>query len=185
METWELHGCHGTETDFFFFFYQRWRAGIMVYFVVGEEWRLQQVELDNNVTWHTDDVYFTSVQIKNFNTKSVVIKEWSFYYCLNWLTFCEFGIVSVSVTGSEMTDSELSLLAVVSRCWSMDSLIGSVCTWNVKWETHLEGEASIYLLSVVCCSQKLCWTRFAGWFSWLFPAWLQWNDLFRCCNQLR
>lgn len=88
----------------------------MVYFVVGEEWRLQQVELDNNVTWHTDDAYFTSVQIKDFNTKSVVIKESSFYYCLNRLTFCEFGIVSVSVTGSEMADSELSLLAVVSRC---------------------------------------------------------------------
>lgn len=88
----------------------------MVYFVVGEEWRLQQVELDNNVTWHTDDVYFTLVQIKDFDTKSVVIKESSFYYCLNRHTFCEVGIVSVSVTGSEMTDSELSLLAVVSCC---------------------------------------------------------------------
>lgn len=88
----------------------------MVYFAVGEEWRLQQAELDNNVTWHTDVVYLTLVQIKDFDTKSVVIKESSFYYCLNRLTFCEFGIVSVSVTGSEMTDSELSLLAVVSRC---------------------------------------------------------------------
>lgn len=88
----------------------------MEYFVVGEEWRLQQVELDNNVTRHTDDVDFISVQIEDFDTKSVVIKESSFYYCLNRLTFCEFGIVSVSVTGSEMTDSELSLLAVVSHC---------------------------------------------------------------------
>lgn len=111
-------------------------------------------------------------------------KSQVFYYCLNWITLCEFGIVSVSVTGSEMTDCELPLLAVVSRCWSMDSMIGSVCTQNVKWETHLKGEPSFYLLSVVCCSQKLCWTWFAGWFSWLVPVGLQWCDLFQYWDKL-
>lgn len=116
------------------------REGLVSMVVRGER-RQQLVGLDN--TSHGRGAlmtfFFILVQIKDLNIESVVTKESSFYYCLNWINLFESGTVSVSVTGSEMTDSELSLLAVVSRCWSMDSMIGSVCTQNVKWETHLKG----------------------------------------------
>lgn len=104
--------------------------------------------------WLARDVYFVWIKcllddiILNFK-KNVKKKK------LNGITLSGFGIDSVSVTGSETTDSLLSLLAVASGCWSMDSMIGSVCTQNVKWETHLKGEASFYLLSAVFCSQEL------------------------------
>lgn len=130
-----------TEADFF---NQTWRASIY-----GSEGGKEAAAggTGQHVTWAWR--IFILVQIKDLNIESVVTKESSFYYCLNWINLFESGTVSVSVTGSEMTDSELSLLAVVSRCWSMDSMIGSVCTQNVKWETHLKGWS---LLLFTLCS---------------------------------
>lgn len=105
--------------------------------------------------WCARDVYF--IWIKCLLDDTILNKKKS-KKKLNGITLSGFGIDSVSVTGSETTDSLLSLLAVASGCWSMDSMIGSVCTQNVKWETHLKGEASFYLLSAVFCSQELLGT---------------------------
>lgn len=160
----------------------------MVYFVVGEEWRLQQVELDNNVTWHTDDIYFTSVQIKDFDTKSVVIKELIKFLLLFksthllWIWHC--------LCFCHWPRNDWLCIVIAGCCVSL--LIDGLTDWislhlecQMRNSSRRRGLFLFTLCAAVCCSQKLCWTRFAGWFSWLFPAWLQWNDLFRCCDQLR
>lgn len=79
-----------------------------------------------------------------------------------------------------VSGSLLSLLAVASRCWSMDSKIGSVCTQNVDWETHLKGEASFYLLSAVFrnCAELNLQSDFLGWFRLdlvLWPLLILWS----------
>lgn len=85
------------------------------------------------------------------------IKMFLWFFLKNWITLSEFGIDSLC---------QWLFVVTASRCWSMDSMIGSVCTQNRRRNSSKRWGLGLFTL---CSVQELCWTQFAVWFSCLVP----------------